>query len=99
MTHRLLIDESKLIVFATIEGVSESREFKFILDTGASKTVISDSVAIRLGFELHKLERGDRLMTAGGVIHSKTLKLPKFCLFGKEISDFEVNIIRLPLVK
>ena len=97
MTHKLLIDDRKLIVFATIEGDNESREFKFVLDTGASKTVISDSVAIRLGFDLYRLERGNRLMTAGGAVHSKILKLPKFSLFGKDLSDFEVNIIRFPL--
>ena len=96
MKHDLLIDERKIIVFATIKGVNDSRSFKFILDTGSSKTIIDDDVARRLGFELYRLEKGDRLTTAGGRIHSKILKLPKFSLFGKDIVDFEVNVIKFP---
>ena len=65
MTHKLLIEKRKLIVFATIKGINESRSFKFILDTGASKTIISDNVSVRLGYDL---KNGDRLMTDGGGI-------------------------------
>ena len=97
MTHKLLIEKRKLIVLATIEGSSDSKEFKFILDTGATKTLVDESVAKRLGYELFRLEKGDRLMTAGGAIHSKILKLPKFSLFGKDKVDFEVSVINFPL--
>ena len=50
----------------------------FILDTGASKTVIDNDAFSRLGFDLKHLKDGDRLMTASGVISSKILKLPNF---------------------
>jgi len=80
-----------------IKGVSDSRDFNFILDTGASKTVIDDSVATILGYNLKQLIKGDRLMTAGGAIHSKILKLSNFNLFGKDMPDFEVNVIDFPL--
>jgi len=97
MKHKLLIEKRKLIVFATIKGINDSRSCKFILDTGASKTIISESVAVRLGFDLKRLKNGNRLMTAGGGIFSKILKLPKFSLFGKDIINFEVNVIKFPL--
>ena len=97
MKYELLIDEKKIIVSAIIKGVSDSRDFNFILDTGASKTVIDDAVAVRLGYDLKRLDKGDRLMTAGGAIHSKILKLPKFSLFGKDMLDFEVKVIDFPL--
>jgi len=97
MTHELLIEKRKLIVFATITGSDDIRRFKFILDTGASKTIIGESIATTLGFDLKKLKNGDRLMTAGGGIYSKILKLPKFSLFGKEMINFEVNIIKFPV--
>ena len=97
MKHQLLIEDRKIIVFATIRGVKEDRILKFILDTGATKSLISESGAQRLGFQLFRLQRGDRLMTAGGAIQSKILELPKFSLFGKDVDNFEVNVIKFPL--
>jgi len=97
MKHELLIDNSKISVFAKIMGVIEYREFIFIIDTGATKSIIDEKVVERLGFDLNHLDSGYRLMTAGGNVNSKTLKLPKFSLFGKDIADFEVNVIKMPL--
>ena len=94
MKYELLIDKRKIIVSATIKGISDSRDFNFILDTGSSKTVIDEGIAIRLGFDLKRLNTGDRLMTAGGGINSKILKLPKFSLFGKDRINFEVNVLK-----
>lgn len=56
MKHTFISDKRKIIVFATIAGMGIEKQFKFILDTGASKSIIDDSVAQRLGFDLHKLE-------------------------------------------
>ena len=97
MIHELLIKKKKILVSATIEGISDSIDFNFILDTGATKTIIDEEVARKIGFELFRLEKGDRLMTAGGAVHSKILKLPKLCLLGKDIINFEVNVIKFPL--
>ena len=96
MTHDLLIEKKKIIVVAQIKGVNDMRSFQFILDTGASTTVISENVAIRLGFDLKNLKTGDRLMTAGGGIYSKLLELPKFSLFGTDFVNAEVNVIKFP---
>ena len=97
MTHKLLIEKRKIIVFATIKGIHDVSSFKFILDTGATKTLIGERVATTLGYELYRLDKGDRLMTAGGAVHSRILKLPKFSLFGKDKVNFEVNVIKFPL--
>jgi len=97
MTYTFLIEKKKIIVFATIKGLSDFRRVKFIIDTGSSKTVIDEDVAIRNGFEINRLNTGDRLMTAGGGKNSKILRLPKFNLFGKDMVNFEVNVIRFPL--
>jgi len=96
MKHELLIEREKIIVFAQIKGFNDLRYLKFILDTGSSKTIIDESAVIRLGFDLKRLERGDRLMTAGGGTNSKILKLPKFSLFGKDMVNFEVSVLNLP---
>jgi len=96
MKHELLIERRKIIVYAQIKGVYDLRYFKFILDTGSSKSIVSEGVAIRLGFDLKKLKTGDRLMTAGGGMNSKILKLPKLSLFGKDMVNFEVNVLNMP---
>jgi len=95
MKHDFLINKRKIIVTAQIKGVNDFREFKFILDTGASKSVIDDAAAIRLGFDLNRLQK-DRLMTVNGGINSRILKLPKLSLFGKDLVNFEVNVLNIP---
>ena len=97
MTHELLIVKRKIIVLAQIEGINDVSSFKFILDTGATKTIVGERVATTLGYELYSLGKGDRLMTAGGAIHSRILKLPKISLFGKDLFNFEVSVIKFPL--
>jgi len=96
MMHGFIIDRRKIIVDAEIKGIKELRKLKFLLDTGATKSIIDDDAAIRLGFDLKRLKTGDRLMTVGGTVYSKILKLPKFSLFGKNLVNFEVNVLKMP---
>ena len=97
MTHELIIERRKIIVKAQVVGINGFRECRFILDTGAAKSIIGDGAAKDLGFDLHRLQCGDRLMTAGGGVSSKILKLPKISLFGKDLDNFEVNVLNFPL--
>jgi len=97
MKHDLLIERRKIIVRAKIKGINDVRELKFFLDTGASITVIDEDAVFRLGFDIKRLKTGDRLMTAGGGMYSKILKLPKLSLFGKDMVNFEVNVLKFPL--
>ena len=96
MTHKFIIDKRKIIVSAQIKGINRYRDLNLILDTGASKTIIDESAAIDLGFDLERLKPGDRLMTANGGVNSKILKLSKFSLFGKDLYNFKVNVLDLP---
>ena len=96
MTYKFRIYKRTVIVEAQIKGVSDTRGVDLILDTGSSKTIIDESAAILLGFDLKRLKTGDRLMTAKGSVNSKILKLPKFSLFGKELVNFEVNVLNMP---
>jgi len=95
MKQPFVLNKRKIIVSAQIEGVEIEREFDFILDTGASRSLIDGSVAVILGFDLRKLEN-ERLTTVGGGVNSKLLKLPKISLFGKDMVNFEVNIMDIP---
>ena len=95
MKHTFTFNKRKIIVSAEIKGIIKGRDFDFILDTGASKSIIDSNVASALGFDLRKLEN-ERLTTVSGGANSKILKLPKFSLFGKDIVDFEVNVMDIP---
>jgi len=96
MKHEIVIDKRRIIVASQIKGLNGFRELKFILDTGASKSIIDEGAAIRLGFDIERLKSGDRLTTIGGGIYSKILKLPKLSLFGKDMVNFEVNVLNMP---
>ena len=89
MTYDFIIEQRKIIVKAQIKGVNETKSVKFILDTGASKTVIDTVAANNLGFDPKRLETGDMLIGASGGISSKRLKLPQFSLFGKILLNFD----------
>ena len=95
MKHNIIIEKRKIIVVAQIKGVNDFGSIKLILDTGASKTIIDEDVVRRLGFDLYRLRPGDRLMTAGGGVSSKILKLPQFSLFDKKLTNFEVNVFKI----
>jgi len=95
MKQPFTFNKRKIIVSAEVKGIVKERNFDFILDTGASKSIIDNNVAISLGFDLRKLEN-ERLTTVGGGTNSKILKLPKFSLFGKDIVNFEVNVMDIP---
>jgi len=92
MKHTFILNKRKIIVFAAIKGIRIEKDFKFILDTGASKSIIDSHVACAFGFDLHKLEN-ERLTTVGGGVNSKLLKLPKISLLGKDMVNFEVNVM------
>ena len=96
MKQTFRFNKRKIIVSAEIKGITKGREFDFILDTGASKTIIDSNVALALGFDLNRLKTGDRLTTIGGGRNSKILRLPKFSLFGKDMVNFEVNVLDIP---
>jgi len=96
MKYEIDIDKRRIIVTSQIKGINGFRKLKFILDTGASKSIIDEGAAIRLGFDVERLKSGDRLTTIGGGVYSKILKLPKLSLFGKDMVNFEVNVLNMP---
>jgi len=97
MKHIFSVENRKIIVVAHIKVINDTMDFKFILDTGSSLTIIDEGAVRRLGFDLKRLDAGDRLISASGSMNSKILKLPKFSLFGKDMVNFEVNVIDLPM--
>ena len=91
MRYNFVLEKRRIIVTVKIKD----RDFDFILDTGATTSVIDSSVAVRLGFDLRNL-KAIKLTTVGGSTNSKILTLPKINLFDKEINNFDVTAIELP---
>ena len=91
MKYNFVLEKRRIIVTATIKGIN----FNFILDTGATTSVIDSDVALWLGFDLRDLKM-IKLTTVGGSTKSQNLTLPKISLFDKEINNFDVTVIKLP---
>jgi len=89
-------EKRKIIITTTLKGPYTTLDFRFLLDTGAGTTVISDSVASSLGYDLHKIHTSQTFVTAGGRINGKMIQLHKISVLGKHISNFSVCVIPLP---
>ena len=64
-----VLESDTLHIYATVE---------FLVDTGATKTTISDKDAIRLGIDYEILEKlGKGMLGIGGVVDTYILKDPK----------------------
>ena len=95
MKQEFVIKKRKIIVVAKITGIKGLiGDFNFIVDSGASVSIIDTSVAKILGFDLLKTETL-RLTTVGGKITANVLKIPKINLFGRNEINFEVNAVNL----
>ncbi|MCL2329264.1 MAG: retroviral-like aspartic protease family protein [Bacteroidetes bacterium] len=87
--------KKKIIVVPTIKGLKGYQDFNFIVDTGASVSIINETAAVFLGFDLKRLKT-ENLTTVSGRASAKILKLPKIELFGKSVINFEVKVVSLP---
>jgi clan AA aspartic protease (TIGR02281 family) len=91
------LEKRRIIVSVFLKGPhNDKQKFRFILDTGASTTVVSEDVAISLGFDLSKVYQIESFVTAGGRVKAKMIRLHKIELFGKAIPNFAVCVIPLP---
>ena len=95
MKYKFQIYKQTIIVRTKIKGINDTRAVKLILDTGATKTIIDEKAVINLGYDPKQLKQGYKLMTASGIVWSKIVELPKFSLFGKDVENFEVNVINM----
>jgi clan AA aspartic protease (TIGR02281 family) len=87
--------KKKIIVVPTIKGLKDNQDFNFILDTGASVSIINEAAAIFLGFDVKRL-KVENLTTVSGKATAKLLKLPKIELLGQSMVNFEVKVVNLP---
>ena len=89
-------EKRKIIVTATLKGPYTTLDFRFLLDTGAGMTVISESVASSLGYDIRKIHTSQTLVTAGGRVNARMIQLHKIAVLGKQMPNFTVCVIPLP---
>jgi clan AA aspartic protease (TIGR02281 family) len=90
------LEKRRIIVSVYVKGPKDALQFRFILDTGASMTVLSESAASAVGFDLSKVCQIESFVTAGGRVKAKMIQLHKIEMFGKAIPNFAVCVIPLP---
>ena len=94
MKYEFMLHRRKITVRATINGKTD---VELILDTGAGTTVISERTAMLLGYQPKTLPISETFVAAGGRVNAKILKLNEFEAFGKEVKNFNVAVLPLPL--
>lgn len=69
MSQPFAANQGPILVDAEATGPQRSMSLRLILDTGATTTVIKDSVLTALGYDLSRVT--DRVpMTTGGAVHT-----------------------------
>lgn len=89
----LLSSGSAYYVTAKLNGLSQS--FRFMLDTGASFSAVSNDVARLLGIAVSDNSAVLSLNTANGIIHAPLRKLKSLGLNGAVVKDVDVVIIEM----
>ena len=83
----------QFMVDAVVDGV----EIRFLVDTGASRVVLTAEDAERLGYRLDGLDYSERYQTANGEILGAPVVLPELRIGDLEIEDVHSSVIRAPL--
>jgi len=81
------------MVDAVVDGV----EIRFLVDTGASRVVLTAEDAERLGYRLDGLDYSERYQTANGEILGAPVVLPELRIGDLAIEDVHSSVIRAPL--
>lgn len=88
ITYRL--DRELIIVPVTICGPTHFFKVRFVLDTGASHTIIDYRIAESLGYSKQNVVAPSRVSSAAGKEEGYRLRIESIETLGKKISPFEV---------
>jgi len=83
-----LSDDRHFYVNAYVEGV----KVKFMVDTGASKVVLTQNDAKRLGLNLNQLDYTQKSYTANGEVWGAPIKIDSFMVGDYELENVSASI-------
>ena len=85
-----------IVVPANIYGLRNPKTVDLALDTGATRTAISQEVLLSLGYELAPVAEWARILTGSGAVSVPMLSVEKLEVLGKEASNLSVLCHTLP---
>ena len=88
-THVARADDGLFYVWGEVNGT----KVRFLVDTGASVTVLTKQDAQRAGVEIDHEHRGTRLRTASGSAEMQWVQLDRVRVAGKELNDLDAAVM------
>lgn len=85
-----------ILVPAIIVGPKNAHTINLIFDTGATYTLISPEILLRIGVEPTRTENKRAITTASGIEFVSFIKIPTIKALGVERNDIEVCAHSLP---
>ncbi len=89
-------NDKVILVPTTLVGPKQSHNINLILDTGASFTMISPEILVRIGLDPAEALHKSTIATASGVEFVAFVKLPRLEVLGVKRSDIEICVHSLP---
>lgn len=96
MTERFNGRASLIVVQVRIQGPRGGRSARLALDTGASWTVLGQSILEEVGYDSTSAERQVRIVTADGLRDVPMLRLDRLSAIGSERRGFAVLCHTVP---
>ncbi len=90
------LERRKIIVNGLIQHNDRKEIIRLIVDTGAGTSIISQNVALFLGFDLPKIKESEQFISASGRFTAKIISINHFEVLGVACQDFQVAVINLP---
>ncbi len=80
-------------------AIINGKKIRLLVDTGATKTLLSLEDAKRLDFKVSELAFSNPIQTANGISYSATYRVDEFEWFGKQFENMEIQITDANLVR
>jgi predicted aspartyl protease len=85
-----------IVIAAELQGPSGNAVLRLALDTGATTTLLNNSLLVAAGYDPAKSEDRVEITTGSGVEYVARVKLRKLTALGEERTDFAVLAHTLP---
>ena len=89
-------DTLSIILDAVVHGPSGKQRVTMVLDTGASNCMISQNVAMKIGYDNFEGSEFIDVQSASGFIRSPKIMVEGMDVFGSIVKDIDVIVHDLP---
>ncbi len=91
----VIVSDNKVYLTVTVRHRGKTVNCRFLLDTGASVTIISESLAEKLGIPTEETTQGLTRVADGRNIQSRRTTLDTLTVGPKTLHDIDVGILRV----